>query len=99
MRTPLDDVVETHLTGMDLLLRPMLNKGTAFTEEERDRFELHGLLPPHIGTLSQQAERRLRALHACDNDLERYAFLRDLQDSNETLYYALLTQHAEETMP
>jgi malate dehydrogenase (oxaloacetate-decarboxylating) len=99
MNTPLDDVVETDLTGLDLLARPMLNKGTAFTDHERHEFELHGLLPPHVGTLDQQVERRLRALRACDNDLERYAFMRDLQDVNETLFYALLVRYAAELMP
>ncbi|MEJ7598271.1 MAG: NAD-dependent malic enzyme [Kofleriaceae bacterium] len=99
MKTPLDEDVETQLTGMDLLARPMLNKGTAFTESERDVFELHGLLPPHVGTLDEQVARRLRALRASDSDLERYAFLRDLQDVNETLFYALLVRNAEELMP
>ena len=99
MKTPLDDIVETDLTGLDLLARPMLNKGTAFTAHERDLFELHGLLPPHVGSLDQQVERRLRALRACDNDLERYAFMRDLQDVNETLFYALLVRHPAELMP
>ncbi|MBA3540186.1 MAG: NAD-dependent malic enzyme [Deltaproteobacteria bacterium] len=99
MNTPLDDVIETDLDGFDLLARPMLNKGTAFTEEERDLFQLHGLLPPHVGTLDQQVARRLKALRACDNDLERYAFMRDLQDVNETLFYALLVANAAELMP
>src|SRR5690349_4601913 len=99
MKDPLADVVETDHTGLDLLARPLLNKGTAFTEHERDLFHLHGLLPPHVGTLDQQVERRLRALRACDNDLERYAFMRDLQDVNETLFYALLVRNAAELMP
>lgn len=99
MPSKLDDVVTTELTGMDLLVRPTLNKGTAFTEGERDTFHLHGLLPPHVGTLEEQVARRLGALRACDNDLERYAFMRDLQDVNETLFYALLTANAEELMP
>jgi malate dehydrogenase (oxaloacetate-decarboxylating) len=99
MKTPLDDVVTTHLTGLDLVSRPMLNKGTAFSEAERDVFELHGLLPPHVGTLDQQVERRLRALREADDDLERYALMRDLQDSNETLFYAMVVRHAEELLP
>ena len=49
-----DDVIEVELTGIDLLSKPLLNKGTAFTESERDAFHLHGLLPPHVGTLEQQ---------------------------------------------
>jgi malate dehydrogenase (oxaloacetate-decarboxylating) len=93
------DVIETSLTGIDLLSRPLLNKGTAFTDEERHVFGLHGLLPPHVGTLDMQVDRRLRAFRACDTPLERYAFLRDLQDVNETLYYAMLVRYPEELMP
>ena len=96
---PDDDALEIDLAGIELLSRPHLNKGTAFTEEERDAFGLHGLLPPHVGSLEQQVERRLRALRACDNALERYAFLRDLQDVNETLFYALIEYDMEELLP
>ncbi len=94
-----DDALEIDLTGIDLLNSPLLTKGTAFTEDERDVFGLHGMLPPHVGTLEQQVERRLRALRACDNALERYAFLRDLQDVNETLFYALIEHDMEELLP
>ena len=94
-----DDALEIELAGIDLLNRPLFNKGTAFTEEERDAFGLHGLLPPHVGTLAKQVERRLRALRACDNALERYAFLRDLQDVNETLFYALIAHDMDELLP
>jgi malate dehydrogenase (oxaloacetate-decarboxylating) len=97
--TDSDDSIETDRLGTDLLSHPMLNKGTAFTEEERDTFELHGLLPPHVGTLDQQVARRLKALRACDSPLERYAFLRDLQDINETLFYALLVRQPAELLP
>jgi malate dehydrogenase (oxaloacetate-decarboxylating) len=81
------------------LLDPMLNKGTAFTEEERDALDLHGLLPPHVSTLDSQLARRLAAFRACGSDLDKYIFLRDLQDTNETLFYALLTRHIEEMLP
>jgi malate dehydrogenase (oxaloacetate-decarboxylating) len=94
-----DDSIETDRIGTDLLGHPLLNKGTAFSEEERDTFELHGLLPPHVGSLEQQLTRRLNALRACDNPLERYAFLRDLQDNNETLFYALLVRNPAELLP
>jgi malate dehydrogenase (oxaloacetate-decarboxylating) len=94
-----DDVIEVELTGIDLLSKPLLNKGTAFTESERDAFHLHGLLPPHVGTLDQQVTRRLKALRAQESDFERYALLRDLQDMNETLFYALVTRNIEETLP
>jgi hypothetical protein len=56
-------VLTTSRTGWDLLADPLLNKGTAFTEAERDTFGLHGLLPPHIGTLDEQVSRRLMVLH------------------------------------
>jgi malate dehydrogenase (oxaloacetate-decarboxylating) len=94
-----DDALEINLTGFDLLNRPLLNKGTAFSEEEREIFHLHGLLPPHVGTLDEQVTRRLRALRAFETDFGRYAFLRDLQDINETLFYALLVRNIEELMP
>ncbi len=91
--------VETSLEGFALVSDPMLNKGTAFTESERDAFRLHGLLPPHVGTLASQAARRLKALRAYQTNFERYAFLRELQDTNETLFYALLVEHPEEILP
>ncbi len=59
---PTPAAIETSLTGYDLFNHPMLNKGTAFPDEESDLFGLHGLLPPHIGTLENQIKRRLRAL-------------------------------------
>jgi malate dehydrogenase (oxaloacetate-decarboxylating) len=95
----LHDPVETSLTGMELINQPLFNKGSAFTEEERDAFRLHGLLPPHVGTLEVQLTRRLKAMRNQGTDFERYAFLRDLQDLNETLFYALLVRHIEELMP
>jgi malate dehydrogenase (oxaloacetate-decarboxylating) len=95
----MDEFVETSLEGFALVSDPMLNKGTAFTESERDLFRLHGLLPPHVGTLERQAERRLKALRSYHTNFERYAFLRELQDTNETLFYALLVAHPEEILP
>ncbi|MCX4165467.1 MULTISPECIES: NAD-dependent malic enzyme [Paraburkholderia] len=89
----------TSLSGYELLADPLLNKGTAFTEAERDLFDLHGLLPPNIGTLEEQVSRRLQVLRSFATDLERYAFLRELQDSNETLFFALLVQNLEELLP
>jgi malate dehydrogenase (oxaloacetate-decarboxylating) len=91
--------VETALSGYELLNDPILNKGTAFTEDERDAFDLHGLLPPHVAGLDYQVMRRLDAFHAHGSDIQRYVFLRGLQDSNETLFYAMLTQNIEEMMP
>ncbi|MFC3651425.1 NAD-dependent malic enzyme [Dyella humi] len=92
-------VIKTQLTGYDLVNKPMLNKGMAFTERERNVFRLHGLLPPHVGTIEEQADRRLKILRAFSTDFERYAFLRDLQDTNETLFYHVLVHHLEELLP
>ncbi|HEY7219788.1 MAG TPA: NAD-dependent malic enzyme [Candidatus Binatia bacterium] len=91
--------VETTRSGYDLLNSPLLNKGTAFTEHERDLFHLHGLLPPTISTLEEQVARRLQALRQLPNDFDRYVFLRGLQDSNEVLFYALLVRNLEELLP
>jgi malate dehydrogenase (oxaloacetate-decarboxylating) len=92
-------MIETSLSGFDLIKQPMLNKGTAFTDEERDSFGLHGLLPPHVGTLGDQIKRRLRALRDIPLGFEQYAFLRELQDTNETLFYALLASNIEQILP
>jgi malate dehydrogenase (oxaloacetate-decarboxylating) len=89
----------TSRAGSELLSDPLLNKGTAFTAAERDAFGLHGLLPPHIGTLEEQVSRRLLVLRRFASDLERYAFLRELHDNNETLFFALLEQNIEELLP
>jgi malate dehydrogenase (oxaloacetate-decarboxylating) len=93
------EFVETSLTGLGLLQTPIFNKGTAFSEAERDEFSLHGLLPPQVGTLDQQVARRMKAFHALHDDFARYSFMRDLQDVNETLFYALITRHVEEMLP
>lgn len=92
-------IVETALSGYELLNDPLLNKGSAFTEAERDEFELHGLLPPYIMSLDLQVDRRLEAFRSIDVDLYKYIFLRGTQDTNETLFYALLARHIEEMMP
>lgn len=97
--TGLDQSIETSLSGVDLINQPLLNKGTAFTEDERHEFRLHGVLPPNVGTLEEQVTRRLKVLRSFATDFERYAFLRDLQDANETLFYALLVGNIEELLP
>ena len=85
--------------GMDLLNRQGLNKGTAFTEEERSKLGLHGLLPPYIETLDAQVARAYGAYKRKDDDLERHIYLRALQDTNEVLFYRLLLDHIEEMTP
>ena len=87
------------LQGMDLLNRQGLNKGTAFSEDERAELGLHGLLPPHVETLDEQVARAHGAYQRKDDDLERHIYLRALQDTNEVLFYRLLLDHIEEMMP
>ncbi|HVP47546.1 MAG TPA: NAD-dependent malic enzyme [Bryobacteraceae bacterium] len=87
------------LSGLELLNSSRWNKGTAFTDHERDVFHLHGLLPPHEGTLEDQMERRMQALNALPTPFLQYSFLRDLQDTNETLFYALVVRNVEQMLP
>jgi malate dehydrogenase (oxaloacetate-decarboxylating) len=84
---------------MDLLNNQGLNKGTAFTEEERIHLGLHGLLPPQVETLDEQAMRAYEAYQRKDDDLERHIYLRALQDTNEVLFYRLLLDHIVEMTP
>jgi len=86
-------------TGLALLRDPALNKGTAFTEEERDALGLRGLLPPHVHTMDEQLLRVLRNLRAKPTDLEKYIFLVSLQDRNKTLFYRVLLENIEELAP
>jgi malate dehydrogenase (oxaloacetate-decarboxylating)(NADP+) len=91
--------VDTLETGATLLHDPRLNKGTAFSLDERDTFHLRGLLPPAVFTQEQQAERFLTFLSRHSNDLDKYVELMDLQDRNERLFYRVLIDHLEEIMP
>ena len=94
-----ESIIVTDQFGKDLMSDPVLNKGTAFTEEERTKFGLHGLLPPVVETLEQQYVRAYEAYKRKDDDLERHIFLRALQDTNETLFYALIYRHIAEMAP
>ncbi|MGB7729826.1 MAG: NAD-dependent malic enzyme [Candidatus Acidiferrum sp.] len=85
--------------GMDLLNCQGLNKGTAFTEQERSKLGLHGLLPPQVESLEEQTVRAYEAYRRKDEDLERHIYLRALQDTNEVLFYRLLLEHIEEMTP
>jgi malate dehydrogenase (oxaloacetate-decarboxylating) len=91
--------LQVSLSGFDLINSPRLNKGTAFSDHERDLFDLHGLLPPHVGTLDEQIQRRTEALADESTPFTKYSLLRDLQDTNETLFYALLVRNIEEMLP
>jgi malate dehydrogenase (oxaloacetate-decarboxylating) len=85
--------------GTDLLNRPGLNKGTAFTEDERSTLALQGLLPPQVESLAEQVARAYEAYQRKKDDLERHIYLRALQDTNEVLFYQLLIEHIEEMTP
>ncbi len=85
--------------GVRLLHDPIRNKGTAFTEEERDRLGLRGLLPPRVFTQDEQVMRVLDNLNRKSSDLERYIYLVALQDRNETLFYRVVNEHLKDMMP
>lgn len=91
--------LQTSLTGYALLSNPLLNKGTAFTRAEREAFGLTGLIPPFETHLAIQRARSYETFQSKPSDIEKYIYLRDLQDSNETLFYSLLTKHIAELMP
>ncbi len=91
--------IEPYVTGFLLLRFPLLNKGTAFTEEERRLLGLEGLLPPHVNTLREQKERVYRRYRLQTSPLEKHIYLRNLQDRNEVLFYALVVEHLEEMLP
>jgi malic enzyme len=85
--------------GHALLLNPLTNKGTAFTNRERDELNLHGLLPPDVSTVHQQLDRTYEAFRSKTSPIERYIYLSSLQDRNETLFYRLVFEHIDEMMP
>ncbi|MGB6986548.1 MAG: NAD-dependent malic enzyme [Candidatus Aquilonibacter sp.] len=85
--------------GFDVLRTPQINKGTAFTERERETLSLVGLLPPAVLTLEQQAERAYELFLKQADDLARNTFLTAMRDRNETLFFHLLTSHVVEMLP
>lgn len=91
--------IAVSLQGRALLQDPFLNKGTAFTPEERALFHLEGRLPPRVETLEEQVNRMYAQYQENHTPLEKHLFLRSLQEYNRTLYYALLTRNVEEMLP
>jgi malate dehydrogenase (oxaloacetate-decarboxylating)(NADP+) len=86
-------------TGVDLLHEATLNKGTAFTEEEREALGLEGLLPPYVNSLETQVIRVMENFHKKPTDLEKYIYLMSLLSRNETLFYRVVMDKIEEMMP
>ncbi len=86
-------------TGTTLLHDPLLNKGTAFTEVERDALGLRGLLPPHVHTQEEQATRVLNHLRSISDPLQKYIALNALHDRNEALFFRVMCDHIDEFMP
>jgi malate dehydrogenase (oxaloacetate-decarboxylating)(NADP+) len=86
-------------SGVDLLHNPALNKGTAFTQAERETLGLQGLLPPHIHTQEEQVLRVMENFYRKPNDLERYIHMMALQGRNETLFFRVVLERIEEMMP
>ena len=91
--------LETDLPGLMLTRLPLLNKSTAFSPRERDVYDLWGILPPDFDTLENQVEREYENLQTFDTDLNKYIYLRLLQDRNEVLFYKLIDNYLEEMMP
>ncbi|WP_087016004.1 NAD-dependent malic enzyme [Thaumasiovibrio subtropicus] len=85
--------------GPALLETPLLNKGSAFSPDERKFFNLEGLLPEAFESIEEQAERAYQQYQKFDNDMDKHIYLRNIQDTNETLYYRLIQNHITEMMP
>ena len=85
--------------GKALLENPLTNKGSAFTMQEREELDLHGLVPPTVSTIKRQLDRAYENFNAKPNLLEKFIYLTALQDRNETLFFRLVLEHIDEMMP
>ncbi|MGC9492515.1 NAD-dependent malic enzyme [Vibrio genomosp. F10] len=85
--------------GPALLSTPLLNKGSAFTASERSSFNLEGLLPESTETIQEQVERAYQQYTSFESDMDKHIYLRNIQDTNETLFYRLVQNHISEMMP
>ena len=87
------------LAGHNLLETPLLNKGCAFSQQERHSFNLIGLLPDIVESIDEQKSRAYEQLNSFKTDMDKHIYLRNIQDTNETLFYKLIIEHLEEVMP
>ena len=95
----MEDCLTVAVSGVELLSNPLINKGTAFSVDERAALHLEGLVPPAVCTIDQQLERVYESFRAKQTPLERYIYLASLQDRNETLFFRLVQDHIDEMMP
>ncbi len=86
-------------SGPSLLETPLLNKGSAFSSDERVTFNLTGLIPPRYETIEEQVDRAYMQYSSFDETINKHIYLRAIQDNNETLYYRLVKEHIDEMMP
>ena len=91
--------IAVDMKGRDVLSNPATNKGTAFTNRERDELNLHGLLPPAVFNMETQLQRTYAAYSEKPTDLQKFIYLAGLADRNETLFYRLVLEHIDEMMP
>lgn len=94
-----EDIIEVPFKGRRLVEHPMYNKGTAFSDEERETFQLHGLFPQRVSNLEIQCKRSYGHYSSKISDLEKYIYLISLQDRMETLFYRLMLDNLEEMLP
>ncbi|MGZ5233251.1 MAG: NAD-dependent malic enzyme, partial [Burkholderiales bacterium] len=100
MASPNPHLSSTHVpTGMALLRDPLFNKGTAFTQQERDVLGLRGLLPPHVHTQQEQVDRVMFNLRKLSDPLEKHVALNSLHDRNEALFFRVVIDYIDEVMP
>ena len=91
--------MEVYQDGIALLRLVLCNKGTAFSHEERVALRLDGLLPPQVNTIEQQVTRVYKGYQQIEDDIEKYQYLRSLQERQEILFYRLMEEHLEEMLP
>jgi malate dehydrogenase (oxaloacetate-decarboxylating) len=91
--------IQIHARGLAVLDDPQLNRGTAFTPDERDHLGLHGLLPSGLETIEQQVDRSYEQFSAQETDVDKWVFLTQLHDTNEVLFYRLVGEHVQEMLP
>lgn len=94
-----EEIIEVDMDPRSILHDPLLNKGTGFTQDERCELGIRGFLPLHSSTIEEQVKRRYANFCEKESEIEKYIFLTNLQNRNETLFYRLLSEYPEEMLP